>query len=387
MGLPLDDTFSLVRGGPAYSLQSRLGLLSPDGLPGIRCAAAAAALAWLPLAILALFDSRTWSGEFGVSFVSDFSSHARFLFGTFALVLADRIADKRVSRLLDGFSDSGIVAAEQRDSFVQTLVRADKRTSSRIAEGLMLAISFAFAFISTRHVEILGGSYWITTEAGGLSLAGQWTLLVSSPIYFFLILRWLWRFGVWAVLLRSISKLDLRLVPTHPDRCGGLAFLTLFPVVFTPLALILSVVIAASCLREVTFGTMTFEGLRAVWIVWTVLIVFLFVGPLSLFTRRLFEMRETEIIRFSGLISNIKRRLEQEMMARVEQGGQVSTDTISASSDIDPAMANVLGIKVVPVEIWAITPLVLSTLLPFLAVAATLVPLGDLFRKLAALIM
>lgn len=386
MGLPLDDSFSMVRGGPAHSLQSRLGLLSPDRLPGIRCAAAVAALAWLPLAVLALFDTRTWIGEFGFSFVSDFSTHARFLFGTFALVLADRIADKRVSNLLDGFADSGLIATEQRDSFLLTLATADKRTSSRIAEALMLAIAFMMAFISLRHVELLGGSYWLTTEAGGLSAAGKWSLLVSSPLYFFLILRWLWRFGVWAVLLRSISKLDLRLVPTHPDRSGGLGFLTLFPFIFTPLSLILSVVIAASCLREITFGTMTFEGLRTVWIVWTVLILLLFLGPLTLFTRRLLEMRETEIIRFSGMISNRKRQLEQEIKTRVEQGDQVPFEAISASSDIDPAMATVLGIKVVPIEIWAIIPLVLSTLVPFMAVAATLVPLGDLFKKLAALI-
>jgi hypothetical protein len=87
------DTFSLVRGGPTYRLQSRLRLLSLDGLPGLRCAAAVAALAWLPLAFIALFDARTGTGEFSTSFVTDFSSHARFLFGTFALVVTDRVAD------------------------------------------------------------------------------------------------------------------------------------------------------------------------------------------------------------------------------------------------------------------------------------------------------
>jgi hypothetical protein len=212
-------------------------------------------------------------------------------------------------------------------------------------------------------------------------------MLVSSPIYFFLILRWLWRFGVWAVLLRDISKLDLHLVPTHPDRCCGIGFLTLFPVIFTPLSLVLSLVIAASCLREITFGNMGFEGLRTVWLIWTAMIVILFVGPLTFFSRKLFKTRESAILHFSGIISRIKHDLEHDIERRVEDNERLSTETISASSDIDPAMVKVLGIKVIPIELWAVAPLVLSSLMPFLVVAATLISVGDLFKRLLALAM
>jgi len=41
------------------------------------------------------------------------------------------------------------------------------------------------------------------------------------PIY---LLRWLWRYLIWCWFLWRASRLDLHLVPTHPDRVAGLDF-------------------------------------------------------------------------------------------------------------------------------------------------------------------
>ena len=38
-------------------------------------------------------------------------------------------------------------------------------------------------------------------------------------------LRWYLRFFIWFTFLWRVSRLDLRLYPTHPDRAGGLGFL------------------------------------------------------------------------------------------------------------------------------------------------------------------
>jgi hypothetical protein len=41
-------------------------------------------------------------------------------------------------------------------------------------------------------------------------------------LFWFLLLRWLWRHAVWGLLLRDLARLELRLVATHPDGAGGL---------------------------------------------------------------------------------------------------------------------------------------------------------------------
>src|SRR5262249_692825 len=48
---------------------------------------------------------------------------------------------------------------------------------------------------------------------------------VSLPITHFTLLRWYLRLLIWFRFLWQVSRLNLHLVPTHPDRAAGLAFL------------------------------------------------------------------------------------------------------------------------------------------------------------------
>ena len=60
---------------------------------------------------------------------------------------------------------------------------------------------------------------------------------MSLPLFQFLLLRWYFRLFVWARFLWQVSRIELRLVPTHPDRCGGLGFLGAVAYAFAPVLL------------------------------------------------------------------------------------------------------------------------------------------------------
>src|SRR5664279_1124262 len=62
-----------------------------------------------------------------------------------------------------------------------------------------------------------------------------WYEIVSIPIFQFVLLRWYLRFFIWFQFLWQVSKLDLHLIPTHPDRAGGLAFLGKSSYAFSPI--------------------------------------------------------------------------------------------------------------------------------------------------------
>jgi len=49
--------------------------------------------------------------------------------------------------------------------------------------------------------------------------------LVSLLVLQFLVVRWYFRFFVWARFLRQMSRTQLHLEPTHPDGTAGLHFL------------------------------------------------------------------------------------------------------------------------------------------------------------------
>ena len=63
------------------------------------------------------------------------------------------------------------------------------------------------------------------TRPGEFGFGGWWYLYVARLIYFTLVLAWLWRLVLLFELCRRFIRLDLALVPTHPDRLGGLGFL------------------------------------------------------------------------------------------------------------------------------------------------------------------
>jgi hypothetical protein len=69
-----------------------------------------------------------------------------------------------------------------------------------------------------------------------LTLTGWWYAFVSVPVYQFLLVRWYYRIAIWMRFLWQVSRIELRLIPTHPDRLGGLGFLPGVTVAFGTLA-------------------------------------------------------------------------------------------------------------------------------------------------------
>lgn len=177
-------------------------------------------------------------------------------------------------------------------------------------------------------------------------------------------LRWLWRFGVWTLLLWHGAQLPLQLVPTHPDRAGGIGFLTLFPLIFVPFTFVLSVVVASSALHEVVFAELAFETLRNAALLWVAFIAVLFVGPLVVFAGKLVALRETALIEYSETGCRYNRDAERRLREAQRQQLTLDADAISGISDIGAGLAAIQGIKVLPVELWALVPLLVATLLP-----------------------
>ena len=83
--------------------------------------------------------------------------------------------------------------------------------------------------------------------------AGWWLGAVSLPLFQFLLLRWYFRLFIWARFLWQVSRIDLRLVPTHPDRTGGLGFLALVGYAFAPCLLAQGAVLAGMIANRILF--------------------------------------------------------------------------------------------------------------------------------------
>src|SRR5206468_369942 len=101
------------------------------------------------------------------------------------------------------------------------------------------------------------------------------------------LLRWLWRLALWCYFLWRVSRLELRLVPTHPDRAGGLGYLEFVHTGFAPLILALSAVQSASLAQDIVWGRMTFDAIYPSVAFVLIADAVLFLGPLYIFSRKL----------------------------------------------------------------------------------------------------
>jgi len=157
---------------------------------------------------------------------------------------------------------------------------------------------------------------------------------VGFPLFYFLTLRWLWRLVVWAALMREIAKLPLQLIPTHPDRAGGLGFLTVFPGMFLPLIFSLSIVFASGVLQVILLEAKEVIDLEIAVAAWTVLVLAIFVGPLGFFSPVLVRLKEQAIIDYGSLVTYCSRMAEKQMFDDMAQGRAIDKDTVSAGADI-----------------------------------------------------
>ena len=85
-------------------------------------------------------------------------------------------------------------------------------------------------------------------------------VVVSVPLFWFLLLRWLWRHLVWGLLLRDLAGLELRLVATHPDGYGGLGFIGAYPNAFAAFVFAMTSVVAAEAVQAMLHGQLAHAG-------------------------------------------------------------------------------------------------------------------------------
>src|SRR5206468_8851634 len=133
----------------------------------------------------------------------------------------------------------GLVADDARGKFDAAIGAAMRLRNSVLAEVRMIALVYGLGvlFIWRKHAAMDFPTWYGTTVTGKLqpTLAGWWLGCVSLPLVQFILLRWYFRLLIWTRFLWHVSRIDLRLVAIHPDRAGGLGFLSTVTYAFAPL--------------------------------------------------------------------------------------------------------------------------------------------------------
>ena len=377
--------------GPPYRLQAVLGLIGPEDLRIKRRALIAALVAWLPLAVLTAIRGDFAHESGGQSLLSDFGVHARFLVAIPMLILADAMCGPRLGSTARHFIDARLVASADRARFDAAVASTRKLRDSTLVE--IAVVILAYALVSALSYSVLESDVqgWHRSDPGrGLnpSPAGWWGLLVSLPILLILILGWAWRWILWTRLLWLVSRLDLRLIPSHPDRAAGLRFVSYTVRAWWPLGFTLGAIVAGVLATKIVHHEAVLFDYRYGITAVALTPVALFTAPLLVFFGKLLEAWRRGLFEYGELVDRFGRHFERKWLQQ-----QAHTDDsilerpdFSAATDLYQVADRVHEMRLVPVDFRSLVMLAVATLLPFAPVVLLGLPFDDIVSALAGLL-
>jgi hypothetical protein len=391
---PLDSQpdFSLVLGGPLFQLLRRAHL-SDDALALVKRRVLAISLfAWLPLLVLSAIGGQMLGGDAKVSFLLDWDVHIKFLIVVPLLILAELVVHQRLHPLAGQFLKQDLIPESARPSFDAAIASAARLRNSVVAEVLLIAFVYGFGvLILWRHFMSLDTTTWYATPTVGgsiLSFTGMWYGFVSLPIFQFLVVRWLFRLFIWARFLWQVSRLDMNLVPTHPDRAGGLGFLSGALFAFIPLAAAFGAVLAGTLANRIFYSGAKLPDFKMQIAATVIILIFFFVGPLLVFVPKIAQVKRKGLLEYGALAQRYVREFDFKWL----RGGAPADEPLVGSGDLQSLadLANsfevVRTMRMAPVVMQDIIRLAIATLIPIVPLLLTVMPLEDLLKMVLGLL-
>jgi hypothetical protein len=384
--------FSLVLGGPLFQLLMRSRLATPAFELMKRRIVFITLFAWLPLLLLSLITGKAWRGG-GLPFLYDIEMHARFLVALPLLIGAELLVHQRLRLVVGQFIDLDIITEAVLPRFKEVIASAMKLRNSVAMELILFILVFAGGYYlwnlwsTVGGMERTGTGTWYATVTDGrtqLSLAGYWYIFVSRPLFQFILIRWYFRLFIWARFLWQSSRLELNLIPTHPDRAAGLGFLGVSSAAFAPLLLAHGALLAGLMANPIFFAGAKLTAFKMEIFGAVVLLLLMVLGPLLVFSPRLMQAKRTGLREYGRLASRYVREFDLKWV----RGGATDDEQLMGSGDIQSladlgnSFQVIRDIRPFPFGRDTVIQLVVFPLIPVAPLVLTIIPLEELIRKL-----
>lgn len=389
---PKHPEFSLVLGGPLYQLYRKAHLSGPTLELLYRRVVVISLLAWLPLLILSLIEAHS---QFGlkIPFVRDVEAHARFLLALPALVIAEVTVHVRLSPMIRHFINRQIIVEKDLPAFNKAVNSTLRLRNSTAIELILAILVFGvgpFVWQQTHTGDGAATWYAITDRTGQhLTLSGYWYAYVSTPIFQFILLRWYLRIAIWLRLLWRISRLDLRLSATHPDRTGGLGFLGKGTYAFGPILFAQGTLLSGLIATRVLYQGAKLETFQteAIGLILVVLLVIL--TPLLIFMPLLDRTHRKGDAEFGLLAQRYALGFEKKWLHgdTPDNSELMGSADIQSLADLANSYSVVSEMRIIPFTWQDALRLAAATAAPLLPLALTVFSLEELLSRLIQIML
>jgi hypothetical protein len=378
---PDPATVSLVRGGPFYRAQQAVRLIRPNQWNLGRRITFMVAVGWFPL----LVSTALLNPESLVSFLKDYRVHARMLVAAPILLAGELLMEARFCLVLAHIRKAGLLESADlvyMDDVIAKLIRVRDSFLPELAILLLLIVHTAASYAG-----LIDATPWLsygTAPDLHLTAAGLYGVWVSATIFQFLLGLELWKWLLWTFLAFKLSRCKLKLVATHPDEHGGLGFLGLTTAAFTPVAIAVTTVIAATWRQDILHHGAHLMNFRLSAIILLAVIALIALGPLVFFVPRLLALRRKGILEY-GILGQLHSADFHEKWILHRAGHEdefLEAPEISVLANYGKTYEKIEQLKPFPADKGALYTLAAAVVIPALPVILAEVPFAVVLKDL-----
>jgi hypothetical protein len=378
--------FSLVLGGPLFDFFRRARLSGHTLEFAQRRVVVIVGVAWLPLLLLALIGGHAIGGPLQIPFLYDIEAQVRFLIALPILIVAEVIVHSRLVHTVRRFVERRLIVSEDMTKFHAAIDSAMRIRNSLAVELTLLLLVYTLGLWLWRSQIATGSPSWYAKSEGTalhLTLAGYWYAFVSIPIFQFMLVRWYLRFFIWFQFLWRVSKLNLRLIATHPDRAAGIGFLGQSAYAFGPILFAQGTMLAGLIANRILHGgenLMAFKMELAGLVAFMILLVF---SPLLSFNPLLSRVKREGLRAYGRLGSRYVEAFEEKWIRGAAPNDEelLGSADIQSLTDLGNSFAVVQEMRVVPFSFKDLVRLAAITAAPLLPLTLTVFSLEELVTR------
>jgi len=372
---------SLVRGGPFYRAQEAIHLVAAERWNHGRRVLLGICVAWVPLVLLTLF----FKPDTIVALLKDYTVNFRMLIAVPILLAGQVIMENVLRVIIFHLRDAELLPSPEQARMDRTISGLIRLRDSFVPEIIIAVI--AYANVATlMEARMATAQAWGLTDVGHLSPAGWYYALVSQLIYRFLIGLSLWKWCLWICFLFRLSRLDLQLIPTHPDQHGGLGFLGMSPLAIAPTVFVICGSIGSTWRVQILDHGAHLMNFKIDAIVLLAIMLVVAVGPLVLFIPKLGRLHRQGILQYGtlGQLHSVDFHKKWILNRKGHEEEFLTAPEISTLIDYASSYENVEKLQPFPLDRGAMVALGLAIVIPLLPVVLAEIPFVTVVKGLLA---
>jgi hypothetical protein len=285
-----------------------------------------------------------------------------------------------------------IIVPEDMPKFDEAIDSAMRVRNSVTVEIALLILVYTLGLWIWRSNIATGAASWYAIPDGTnlrLTFAGYWYAFVSIPIFQFILLRWYFRFFLWFQFLWRVSRLNLSLIATHPDRAAGLGFLGASTYAFGPILFAQGTLLAGLIASRVLYegqNLMVFKMEAAGFVAFFVVVILI---PLVLFAPCLANAKRRGLRDYGRLGSRYVQGFDEKWIkgGAPKEEELIGSGDIQSLADLGNSFMVVQEMRLVPFGVKDVARLAAATAAPLIPLALTVVSLEELVRRLIKILL